>query len=207
MGVFPPLSRRSPPSSLPQVLLNAAPLLTPEDVRAVAFGLSTGRPRKAQLLLQEAVEKRRAKQSGGSLVLVLDKVSIAPRSCFVSPRPCRPPALTFLLLLLLLAAPAEAAVGEHGVSARRPRHPPPVPALPPQLLAGTGGERTRGTPPKPLGTPPNPRAGLGPIFSPLWQRGGSVLSRGVNPSSAFYILNPDKNLPSTEEQFRGWFER
>uniref|UniRef100_K7GBT1 separase n=1 Tax=Pelodiscus sinensis TaxID=13735 RepID=K7GBT1_PELSI len=35
---------------------------------------------------------------------------------------------------------------------------------------------------------------------------GSVLTRGVNPSNAFYVLNPHDNLPGTEERFRAWFE-
>lgn len=34
-----------------------------------------------------------------------------------------------------------------------------------------------------------------------------MLSRGVNPSSTFYVLNPHSNLKGTEERFRGWFER
>jgi len=90
------------PSSSPQVVLNAAPLLTPHDVQAVAFGLCSAQPRKAQLLLQEAVEKRRAcaKQTGGSLVLVLDKVrpllllhlllALLPSSCSRLPPPLPP---------------------------------------------------------------------------------------------------------------------
>ncbi|XP_067385631.1 separin [Emydura macquarii macquarii] len=35
----------------------------------------------------------------------------------------------------------------------------------------------------------------------------SVLTHGVNSSSAFYVLNPHANLPGTEERFRAWFER
>ncbi|MGH0177277.1 UNVERIFIED_CONTAM: hypothetical protein FKN15_074856, partial [Acipenser sinensis] len=34
---------------------------------------------------------------------------------------------------------------------------------------------------------------------------GSVLTQGVNPSRAFYVLNPQANLPGTEERFRDWF--
>ncbi|NXQ82068.1 ESPL1 protein, partial [Nyctibius grandis] len=66
--------RDSDPTLL-KVVLNAAPLLTPHDVQALAFGLCPAQPRKAQLLLQEAVEKQRAcaEQTTGSLVLVLDK--------------------------------------------------------------------------------------------------------------------------------------
>ncbi|NWX10974.1 ESPL1 protein, partial [Caloenas nicobarica] len=131
--------------ALLQVLLNAAPLLTPEDVRALAFGLSAGQPREAQLLLQEALEKRRAKQSGGSLVLVLDKhlqkLPWESMACLRAVPVTRLPSLRFLL-----------------------------------------------------------------SYSLARERGGSVLSRGVNRSSTFYVLNPHKNLPSTEEQFRGWFE-
>ncbi|XP_053868201.1 separin isoform X1 [Malaclemys terrapin pileata] len=37
-------------------------------------------------------------------------------------------------------------------------------------------------------------------------RRGSILTCGVNPSSAFYVLNPHDNLPGTEERFRAWFE-
>uniref|UniRef100_A0A8D0HRW4 separase n=1 Tax=Sphenodon punctatus TaxID=8508 RepID=A0A8D0HRW4_SPHPU len=37
-------------------------------------------------------------------------------------------------------------------------------------------------------------------------RAASVLARGVDPSSAFYILNPHNNLPGTEAHFRSWFE-
>ncbi|KAK2510725.1 Espl1, partial [Columba guinea] len=43
-------------------------------------------------------------------------------------------------------------------------------------------------------------------YSLARERGGSVLSRGIDPSSTFYVLNPHKNLPGTEEQFRSWFE-
>ncbi|CAN8178423.1 unnamed protein product [Coccothraustes coccothraustes] len=38
------------------------------------------------------------------------------------------------------------------------------------------------------------------------QRPGSVLSRGVNPQSAFYVLNPQRDLGGTEERFRAWFQ-
>ncbi|XP_063035276.1 separin, partial [Melospiza melodia melodia] len=38
------------------------------------------------------------------------------------------------------------------------------------------------------------------------QRSGSVLSRGVNPKNAFYVLNPQRDLGGTEERFRAWFE-
>ncbi|XP_041097553.1 separin [Polyodon spathula] len=34
---------------------------------------------------------------------------------------------------------------------------------------------------------------------------GSVLTQGVNPARAFYVLNPQANLPGTEERFRDWF--
>ncbi|XP_032646980.2 separin-like [Chelonoidis abingdonii] len=37
-------------------------------------------------------------------------------------------------------------------------------------------------------------------------RRGSILTCGVNPSSAFYVLNPHDNLPGTEKRFRAWFE-
>ncbi|NXA43839.1 ESPL1 protein, partial [Eudromia elegans] len=43
-------------------------------------------------------------------------------------------------------------------------------------------------------------------YSLARERAGSVLRRGVNPASTFYILNPHNNLPGTEERFRGWFE-
>lgn len=69
---------------LPQVLLNAAPLLTPADVRTLAAGLCPSQScNKAQLLLQEALEKQRSHvwAPGGSLVLVLDKVRACP-CCF-----------------------------------------------------------------------------------------------------------------------------
>ncbi|XP_074835691.1 separin [Carettochelys insculpta] len=35
---------------------------------------------------------------------------------------------------------------------------------------------------------------------------GCILSRGVDPSSTFYVLNPNDNLPGTEQRFRAWFE-
>ncbi|XP_057244692.1 separin-like [Malurus melanocephalus] len=38
------------------------------------------------------------------------------------------------------------------------------------------------------------------------KRSGSVLNRGVNPKSTFYVLNPQRDLGGTEERFRGWFE-
>uniref|UniRef100_A0A8C3RJ80 separase n=1 Tax=Cyanoderma ruficeps TaxID=181631 RepID=A0A8C3RJ80_9PASS len=39
----------------------------------------------------------------------------------------------------------------------------------------------------------------------LTQGSGSVLSRGVNPTNTFYVLNPQRDLGGTEERFRGWF--
>ncbi|XP_059688724.1 separin [Gavia stellata] len=138
--------RDSDPALL-KMVLNAAPLLTPDDVQAVAFGLCSAQPRKAQLLLQEAVEKRRAcaKQTGGSLVLVLDKhlqkLPWESMACLKAVPVTRLPSLRFLL-----------------------------------------------------------------SYSLAQERAGSVLSRGVNPSSTFYVLNPHSNLLGTEERFRGWFE-
>ncbi|XP_078393902.1 separin, partial [Cetorhinus maximus] len=35
----------------------------------------------------------------------------------------------------------------------------------------------------------------------------SVLTEGVNPSSVFYVLNPQGNLPNTEKTFKDWFQR
>ncbi|XP_009459398.1 PREDICTED: separin [Nipponia nippon] len=138
--------RHSDPTLL-QVVLNAAPLLGPGDVQALAFGLCPGKPRKAQLLLQEAVEKRRAcaTQTGGSLVLVLDKhlqkLPWESMACLKAVPVTRLPSLRFLL-----------------------------------------------------------------SYSLAQKQAGSVLSRGVNPSSTFYVLNPHSNLLGTEERFRGWFE-
>ncbi|NXG58241.1 ESPL1 protein, partial [Hemiprocne comata] len=134
--------------TLLKVVLNAAPLLTPRDVQALAFGLCPTQPRQAQLLLQEAVEKHRActKQSSGSLVLVLDKhlqkLPWESMTCLKAVPVTRLPSLHFLLSYSLAQ------------------------------------KQTR-----------------------------SVLSRGVDPSSTFYVLNPHSNLLGTEKQFRGWFER
>ncbi|XP_017694149.1 PREDICTED: separin [Lepidothrix coronata] len=38
------------------------------------------------------------------------------------------------------------------------------------------------------------------------QSSGSILARGVNPKSTFYVLNPHNNLGGTEQRFRAWFE-
>ncbi|NXC22533.1 ESPL1 protein, partial [Corythaeola cristata] len=133
--------------TLLKVVLNAAPLLAPHDVQALAFGLCPAQPREAQLLLQEAVEKRRAcaKRSGGSLVLVLDKhlqkLPWESMACLRAVPVTRLPSLRFLL-----------------------------------------------------------------SYNLARERAGSVLSRGVDASSAFYVLNPHRNLPSTEERFRSWFQ-
>ncbi|NXW10706.1 ESPL1 protein, partial [Fregetta grallaria] len=138
--------RDSDPTLL-KVVLNAAPLLAPHDVQAVAFSLCPAQPRKAQQLLQEAVEKRRAcaEQPSGSLVLVLDKhlqkLPWESMACLKAVPVTRLPSLRFLL-----------------------------------------------------------------SYSLAQKRAGSVLSRGVNPSSTFYVLNPHSNLLGTEERFRGWFE-
>ncbi|KAK1211585.1 ESPL1 protein, partial [Pygoscelis papua] len=138
--------RDSDPTLL-KVVLNAAPLLDPHDVEALAFGLCSAQPRRARLLLEEAVEKRRAcaKQTGGSLVLVLDKhlqkLPWESMACLKAVPVTRLPSLRFLL-----------------------------------------------------------------SYSLTQKRAGSVLSRGVNPSSTFYVLNPHSNLLGTEERFRGWFE-
>ncbi|XP_048477121.1 separin-like [Rhincodon typus] len=35
----------------------------------------------------------------------------------------------------------------------------------------------------------------------------SVLAEGVNPSSVYYVLNPQGNLPNTERTFKDWFRR
>ncbi|XP_040437081.1 separin isoform X1 [Falco naumanni] len=139
---------RDPDPTLLQVVLNAAALLAPCDLQALAFGLCPAQPHQAQLLLQEAVEKRRAgaRQPGGSLVLVLDKhlqkLPWESMACLQALPVTRLPSLRFLLSYTL---------------ARK-------------------------------------------------QQAGSVLSRGVNPSSTFYVLNPHRNLLGTEERFRGWFE-
>uniref|UniRef100_A0AAY4C5R0 separase n=1 Tax=Denticeps clupeoides TaxID=299321 RepID=A0AAY4C5R0_9TELE len=34
---------------------------------------------------------------------------------------------------------------------------------------------------------------------------GCVLARGIDSKQVFYLLNPDNNLPDTEERFRDWF--
>ncbi|NXI66316.1 ESPL1 protein, partial [Anseranas semipalmata] len=143
-----PCGWRGSDPALLKVVLNAAPLLAPADVRALAAGLCPAQPCKAQLLLQEALEKRRmcAQAPGGSLVLVLDKhlqkLPWESMACLRALPVTRLPSLRFLLSYSL---------------AQR-------------------------------------------------QRAGSVLRRGINPSRTFYILNPQNNLPSTEERFRGWFE-
>ncbi|XP_040395533.1 separin isoform X2 [Cygnus olor] len=132
--------------ALLKVVLNAAPLLAPADVRALAAGLCPAQPCKAQLLLQEALEKRRScpQAPGGSLVLVLDKhlqkLPWESMACLRTLPVTRLPSLHFLLSYSLA------------------------------------------------------------------QRAGSVLCRGINPTRTFYILNPQNNLPSTEERFRSWFE-
>uniref|UniRef100_A0A8B9CUE0 separase n=1 Tax=Anser brachyrhynchus TaxID=132585 RepID=A0A8B9CUE0_9AVES len=133
--------------ALLKVVLNAAPLLTPADVRALAVGLCPAQPCKAQLLLQEALEKRRscAQAPGGSLVLVLDKhlqkLPWESMACLRTLPVTRLPSLHFLL-----------------------------------------------------------------SYSLAQRQAGSVLCRGINPTRTFYILNPQNNLPSTEERFRSWFE-
>ncbi|XP_052666207.1 separin [Harpia harpyja] len=138
--------RDSDPTLL-KVVLNAAPLLGPHDVQALAFSLCPAQPRKAQLLLQEAVEERRAcaTQTDGSLVLVLDKhlqkLPWESMACLKAVPVTRLPSLRFLV-----------------------------------------------------------------SYSLAQEQSGSVLSRGVNPSSTFYVLNPHSNLLGTEERFRGWFE-
>ncbi|NWV01560.1 ESPL1 protein, partial [Upupa epops] len=43
-------------------------------------------------------------------------------------------------------------------------------------------------------------------YSLLQKQQESVLSRGVDPRSTFYVLNPHNNLVGTEDRFRGWFE-
>ncbi|XP_069735535.1 separin [Phaenicophaeus curvirostris] len=86
-----------------QVLLNAAPLLTPQEVQALAFGLCPAQPHKAQLLLQKAVEKQKAHtvQARGSLVLVLDKhlqkLPWESMECLKTVTVTRLPSLRFLL--------------------------------------------------------------------------------------------------------------
>ncbi|NXH15265.1 ESPL1 protein, partial [Bucco capensis] len=133
--------------TLLKVLLNAAPLLTPKNVQALAFGLCPAQPHRAQLLLEEAVEKWRSctLQSTGSLVLLLDKhlhkLPWESMSCLRAVPVTRLPSLHFLL-----------------------------------------------------------------SYSLAQKRASSVLSRGVNPSSTFYVLNPHSNLLGTQERFQSWFE-
>ncbi|NWR67936.1 ESPL1 protein, partial [Bucorvus abyssinicus] len=136
---------RDPDPTLLQVVLNAAPLLTPSEVQALAFGLCLAQPRQAQHILEEALGKWQSCGGGqhpGSLVLVLDKhlhkLPWESMSCLQPVAVTRLPSLRFLLSYSL--------------------------------------------------------------------RAGSVLSRGVDPSSTFYVLNPHSNLLGTEERFRGWFE-
>uniref|UniRef100_A0A8C9EQA6 separase n=1 Tax=Pavo cristatus TaxID=9049 RepID=A0A8C9EQA6_PAVCR len=61
--------------TLLKVVLNAAALLSPADVRALAMGLCPAQPSKAKLLLQEALDKQKnsTREPGGSIILVLDK--------------------------------------------------------------------------------------------------------------------------------------
>ncbi|NXA56987.1 ESPL1 protein, partial [Nothocercus julius] len=134
-------------TALLEVVLKASALLTPQDLQALASGFCPAQPCAAQILLQEALEKReaRAGQAGGSLVLVLDKH--------------------------LQRLPWESMAFLRDVTVTR------LPSL--RFLLS---------------------------YSLARERPGSVLSRGVNPASAFYILNPHNNLPGTEERFRGWFE-
>ncbi|XP_032063192.1 separin [Aythya fuligula] len=143
-----PCGWRGSDPALLKVLLNAAPLLTPADVRALAAGMCPSQScNKAELLLQKALEKQRSRvrAPGGSLVLVLDKhlqkLPWESMACLRAVPVTRLPSLRFLLSYNL--APRQA---------------------------------------------------------------GSVLRRGVNPTRTFYILNPQNNLPSTEERFRSWFE-
>ncbi|NWY07607.1 ESPL1 protein, partial [Nothoprocta ornata] len=134
-------------AALLTVVLKASALLTPQDVQSLASGFCPAQPYAAQILLQEALEKRegRARQAGGSLILVLDKH--------------------------LQRLPWESMAFLRDVSVTR------LPSL--RFLLS---------------------------YSLARERAGSVLSRGVNPASTFYILNPHNNLPGTEERFRGWFE-
>ncbi|XP_062453073.1 separin [Rhea pennata] len=134
-------------AALLKVVLNASPLLAPQDLQTLALGLCPAQPYAAQLLLQEALEKQKAcaGQASGSLVLVLDKhlqkLPWESMACLRDVPVTRLPSLRFLL-----------------------------------------------------------------SYSLAQKQAGSVLSRGVNPASTFYILNPHNNLPGTEERFRGWFE-
>ncbi|XP_031458631.1 separin isoform X2 [Phasianus colchicus] len=61
--------------TLLKAVLNAAALLSPADVRALAVGLCPAQPSRAQLLLQEALDKQKSstREPGGSVILVLDK--------------------------------------------------------------------------------------------------------------------------------------
>ncbi|XP_072214309.1 separin [Excalfactoria chinensis] len=133
--------------NLLKVVLNAAALLSPADVRALAVGLCPAQPSRAQLLLQEALDKQKSstREPGGSVILVLDKhlqklpwESIA---CLKDLPITRLPSLRFLLSYALAQ-----------------------------------------------------------------KQTNSVLCRGIDPSRTFYILNPQKNLSSTEQCFRSWFE-
>ncbi|XP_035169202.1 separin, partial [Oxyura jamaicensis] len=98
-----PCGWRGSDPALLKVLLNAAPLLAPADVQALATGLCLEQPCKAQLLLQEALEKRRscAQAPGGSLVLVLDKhlqkLPWESMACLRALPVTRLPSLRFLL--------------------------------------------------------------------------------------------------------------
>ncbi|NXE58007.1 ESPL1 protein, partial [Casuarius casuarius] len=90
-------------AALLKVVLNASPLLSPQDMQSLAFGLCPAQPYAAQLLLQEALEKRKAgaRQAGGSLVLVLDKhlqkLPWESMACLRDVPVTRLPSLRFLL--------------------------------------------------------------------------------------------------------------
>lgn len=85
------------------MLLNAAALLSPADVQALAVGLCPAQPSRARLLLQEALDKQKnsTREPGGSVILVLDKVRSQCCHYLRGSAACCA-ALTFLLLLLLL---------------------------------------------------------------------------------------------------------
>ncbi|NXJ06873.1 ESPL1 protein, partial [Odontophorus gujanensis] len=89
--------------SLLKVVLNAAALLCPADVRALAVGLCPAQPSRAQLLLQEALEKQknRTQEPSGSVILVLDKhlqkLPWESMACLRALPVTRLPSLRFLL--------------------------------------------------------------------------------------------------------------
>ncbi|KAJ6654715.1 hypothetical protein lerEdw1_006578 [Lerista edwardsae] len=109
--------------ALLKAMLTGSHLLTPQDVQCLTWGFNPAQPKRAQNVLQEAVDKLgsvTSRVSSGHLVLILDKhlqkLPWENMPCLRSQSVTRLPSLRFLLSASLSKKYRQEAILNHGVN-------------------------------------------------------------------------------------------